>query len=113
MAGAVDQFGVKSVYATGQVKYDWFQNFQSGSWRWDFEDIYPNFVSCELTGYYAADDTWDDEVSGKCGGGHHADGSRPQVYDMGVGITDGATRYRTEDFHPQYTGGQSGPVGPH
>ena len=23
----------------------------------------------------------------------------------------GATRYRTEDYHPEYTGGQSGPSG--
>ena len=51
-SGTVDQFGVKASYATGTIKYDWVQNFQGNSYRFDFEDnIYPNFVSCELIGY--------------------------------------------------------------
>src|SRR5580765_633102 len=107
-SGAIDKFGVKATYATGNIKYDWVENFRSDGKRFDFEGLGSTYPSAELIGYFACDDPPDDEVSGKMGGGHHDDGTEPKVYDMGVGINDGATRYRLEQFHPTYIDGESG-----
>lgn len=111
-AGATDKFGVESSYATGQIKYDWVQNFRSDGKRFDFEDLYPDFESCELIGYYRfTSNRPDDEVSGKMGGGGHSTGSSPKCYDMGIEILTGDSRYRLEENHPTTTGGESGPTG--
>lgn len=100
MGGAVDQFGVVSVFATGAIRYDYKENFRSDGKRFDFEINSPQFASCELTGYFSCNNPWDDEVSGKMGGGKHTDGTSPKCYDIGCGIADGKTRVRTEYEHP-------------
>ncbi|MDR4491348.1 MAG: hypothetical protein R2685_10680 [Candidatus Nitrosocosmicus sp.] len=108
MAGKSDKYGVVSRYATGQIKYDWNDNFRNDGLRFDFGGLGSSFASCELIGYFKVTDDVDDEVSGKMGGGKHSSGSRPRCYDMGVDINSGDTRYRTEDKHPEYDDGAEG-----
>lgn len=107
--GTVDKWGVKSTYATGPIKYNYVENFRSDGLRFDYEGLGSStFVSSEIIGYFAHDNPPSDEVSGKLGGGEHSSGSRPQCYDIGIDCRTGASRYRTEDYHPNYSSSVSG-----
>lgn len=98
---SIDKWGVKSRYATGQLKYDWQQNFRSDGKRFDFVNLSPNFVSCEMRGYFKSDSNIGDDVSGKLGGGAHHDGSKPKCYVPEVGTNSGENiRLRYEENHP-------------
>lgn len=108
-----DKFGTKLILSDGSnVRYDYRENFQGGgsSKRWDFI-CGKTFLNCELTCYVGGIQDVNDEVSGKMRGGKHSDGLHPKTYDMGVGIQDGKTRYRTEDLHPVYKPGADGGIG--
>lgn len=110
--GIADKFGVMSTYATGPIKYDYNENFRSDGKRWDFSGLGGGlsspYASNELICYVADDNPPDDETSFKLGGGRHSNGSRPKVYDIGIDMNNGSTRYRTEDYHPDYKAGASG-----
>lgn len=112
MVGSADKWGVRASYATGEISYDWSENFRDDGLRFDFDGLGSNrFVSAELIGYFAHSNPPDDEVSGKMGGGRHSDGSSPKVYDMGIDCRNGNTRYRTEETHPDYEEGDTGGKG--
>lgn len=112
MGGVANKYGVKSTFASGPFKYDFNVNDRSDGTRWDFTGLGGGlnsaYASCELTAYVADTNPPDDETSFKTGGGRHSDGSRPKVYDIGIDMNNGSTRYRTEDFHPEYSDSVSG-----
>ena len=112
MGGVVDKFGVKSTYATGPINYGFNLNPNNGM-RWDWANLGAGcegqYASNELTIYVSCASPPDDETSFKQGGGRHTDGSRPRCFDVGIDNNSGATRYRTEDDHPNgYSSGVSG-----
>jgi hypothetical protein len=111
MGGVADKYGVKSTYATGQISYAFNLNPNDGM-RWDWGSLGGGldspFASNELICYVSCDSPPDDETSFKQGGGRHSDGSHPRCYDIGIDNNSGATRYRTEDAHPEYSSGKSG-----
>ncbi len=45
------------------------------------------------------------------GGGKHSGSNTVNCYDMGIDCRNGDSRYRTEDQHPNYSGGKSGGKG--
>ena len=109
--GTADKYGVLSTYATGQISYNYNLNPNDGM-RFDFGSLGGGtsspFASNELIIYVSCDNPPDDELSFKQGGGRHSDGSHPKCYDVGIDNNNGATRYRTEDAHPEYKAGASG-----
>ena len=74
--GAADTNGVKATYssATGAaIKYNFIENFQGDSYRFDFEGLGSSFPSAELIGYFRfTSSPPDDEVAGKMTGGNHS-----------------------------------------
>lgn len=109
--GATDQNGVIARYGTGAVRYDHSKNFRDDGKRFDFSINSSDYASCELYGYFAMDNPPDDEVSGKMGGGKHSGSNTVNCYDMGIDCRNGDSRYRTEDQHPNYSGGKAGGKG--
>jgi hypothetical protein len=109
--GATDSDGVIARYGTGQSKKDFNRNFRDDGKRFDFSINSSQFASCELYGYFALDNPHDDECSGKMGGGKHSGSNDVKCYDIGVDLRNGATRYRTENPHPNYSAGKSGGQG--
>ncbi len=110
--GAVDQYGVRSTYGTGNWRGDFNLDYHadSDSLRLDFESVGANnFKSVELTAYVKSDDPADDELTGILGGGTHGD--TPKCYNVGIDTLTGATRYRMEENHPDNITGESGPTG--
>jgi hypothetical protein len=109
--GAKDTNGVIARYGTGSVRHDHSKNFRDDGKRFDFSINSSDYASCELYGYFACDNPPDDECSGKMGGGKHSGSNTVNCYDIGVDLNSGATRYRTEAQHPEYSGGKSGGQG--
>lgn len=100
--------GVQLINKPIEIDYKHSNNFRDDGKRFDFNcGSNKNFTNVELIGYFRFKDgkSVDDEVSGKCRGGEHHDGSSPKTYDIGVDIKTGKTRYRTEDKHPEYEKG--------
>ena len=110
-SGSVDKFGVRATYATGAIMYNFRENFRDDGKRFDFSINSSAYSQAELIGYFACGNPPDDECSGKMGGGKHSDSNRVNVWDMGVDLRNGDCRYRTEDIHPNYNGGQEGGKG--
>lgn len=110
--GATDTNGVVARYGTGAVRHDHSKNFRDDGKRFDFSiGSDSSYDSCELYGYFACDNPPDDECSGKMGGGRHSGSNTVNCYDIGVDLRNGATRYRTEAQHPEYSSGKSGGQG--
>lgn len=108
----VDKFGVAASYATGQIKYDYNENFRPDGNRYDFTGLGANgYVNCELIGYFADSNPPGDECSGKMGGGKHSGSNAVKCYSIGIHCQTGNCRYRCENPHPNYYGGQSGGKG--
>ena len=109
--GTKDKYGVLSTYATGPISYSFNLNPNDGM-RWDFTNLggglNSSYASNELIVYVSCDSPPNDETSFKQGGGRHSDGSNPRCYDIGIDNNSGATRYRTEDSHPDYEDGANG-----
>lgn len=106
-----DSNGVATRYASGPERHDHSKNFRDDGKRFDFSINSSDYASCELYGYFACDNPPDDEVSGKMGGGKHSGSNTVNCYDMGIDCRNGDSRYRTEDVHPNYSGGKSGGKG--
>lgn len=103
-AQVLDQYGVKSTYGSGQIRYTYEEDFSSSSKRWDVHiNSSSQYVSCEFTIYMKASNSPSDEVSIFLGGGKHSSGSRPRAYVIGVDTDNGNTRLRVEEYHPDYT----------
>src|SRR5687768_14843216 len=109
--GAADSDGVVARYGTGQVRKDYGRNFRDDGKRFDFSINSSAYASCELYGYFALSNPHDDEMSGKMGGGKHSGSNTVNCYDIGVDLRNGATRYRTEAQHPEYSSGKAGGQG--
>src|SRR6476659_10586701 len=112
--GATDSDGVVSRYGTGPVRKDFTKNFKTSGTpgkRFDFSINSSDYASCEIYGYFAADNVPDDECSGKMGGGKHSGSNHVKCYDLGIDLKNGNCRYRTEDPHPEYHEGASGGKG--
>lgn len=109
--GKKDSNGVIARYATGPERHDHSKNFRDDGKRFDFSINSSDYASCELYGYFACDNPPDDEVSGKMGGGKHSGSNTVNCYDMGIDCRNGDSRYRTEDQHPNYSGGKAGGKG--
>ena len=109
--GAKDVNGVIARYGTGAVRHDHSKNFRDDGKRFDFSINSSAYASCELYGYFSLSNPHDDEMSGKMGGGKHSGSNTVRCYDIGVDLRNGATRYRTEDQHPEYSSGVSGGQG--
>lgn len=110
--GNADKYGVVATYATGQIKYDYSENFRPDGNRYDFGGLgSTGYVNAELIGYFADSNPPDDEISGKMRGGRHSGSNAVKTYDMGIHCRSGASRYRLENPHPNYYGGESGGKG--
>jgi hypothetical protein len=106
--GNVDRYGVKSVYARGQIIYDFEIDNNSGGRRFDFRPLGSSIHSYETIGYFKHSGSIDDEVAGILKGGRHSSGSKPRSYSVGIHTSGSPCRYRTEETHPNYSAGQSG-----
>lgn len=76
--------------------------------RKDFNGLGESFKHCIYIAYTALTAPVKDEKSFKMRGGKHSKGSRPKTFDIGIDLISGQIRYRTEDKHPEYSGGKVG-----